>query len=174
MPNDEFDSDEVINPDEIESVKQDDLEKDNEFNLAPGTVHMIRYLFIKGFYYHDAQAMITCAEMVMPLSVDPIPLKEKIDILIGMMSEIELTERNLKESNLNYIYISNLDKRNLLKKIYEIKTKFGIERQFLVKNIINIMQDKRLLDKAITIYQIQKLPLKFGDTDDEEDYHYGE
>jgi len=151
-----------------------------QVTISPGTESILRANFAKGFYYHDDESLLKCADTLSQFAKDK-DIVKKIDDFRSNTIEIEQINQKLKHSRDGEIYLTIQQKNELSDRLVLLKTKVGALKKDLINFIIGQMERKELMKKTYTILTLKKLPLTLRGTraagpeeEIEDEEYYGE
>ena len=127
--------------------------------ISPGTESISRAAFTRGWYYHDLESLLACAEVFSQFAKTGDNINKKIEEFRNLNSEVEQIKEKLKLSRLGEIYLECWRKEKMTEDMANFKCKLGNIKKDLSNFVIQSMEDKEIMAKSFTILTLKKLPL---------------
>lgn len=134
-----------------------------QLQISPGTESIIRANFVKGFYYHDDESLLNCADTLSQFSQDKTIIKQIEDFRAGL-NEIKSIKEKMRLSRAGEIYLQIWKQNELADKLTALECKTGSLKKDLINFVIQKMENKKLMAKSFTILTLKKLPLTLRGT----------
>ena len=134
-----------------------------QLQISPGTESILRANFAKGFYYHDNESLLNCADTLSQFTNDKTIIK-KIDEFRSNTVELESIKEKFKFSRSGELYLTIRQQNELGDRQVLLQTKVGSLKKDLINFVIQQMEKKELMKKTYTILTLKKLPLTLKGT----------